>query len=58
VFKNGRVYEGTFENDHIVEFPAFDMDGTTTPDMTKIRTRTPLLSGIVTVILALFSAVI
>ena len=45
MFKNGRVYEGTFENDHIVEFPAFDMDGTTTPDITKIRTRTPLPSG-------------
>jgi len=45
VFKNGRIYEGTFENDHILEFPTFDMDGVTTPDITKIRTRTPLPSG-------------
>jgi len=45
VFKNGRIYEGTFDNDRIVEFPAFDMDGITTPDITKIQTRTPLPSG-------------
>jgi len=29
-----------------VEFPAFDMDGITSPDITKIRTRTPLPSGV------------
>jgi len=45
VFKNGRIYEGTFDNDRIVEFPAFDMDGITTPDISKIQTRTPLPSG-------------
>jgi len=45
VFKNGRVYEGMFDKDHIVEFPNFEMDGLVTPDLTKIRTRTPLPSG-------------
>jgi len=45
VFKNGRIYEGTFDNDRIVEFPAFDVDGFTTPDISKIQTRTPLPSG-------------
>ena len=46
IFKNGRVYEGTFEKDHIVEFPSFTMDSVSTPDLTLIRTRTPLPSGI------------
>ncbi|XP_052066462.1 radial spoke head 10 homolog B-like [Mytilus californianus] len=41
-FKNGRIYEGMFERDHIVEYPDFTMDGTTTPDISMIRTRTPL----------------
>ena len=44
IFKNGRVYEGVFEKDHILEFPDFQMDGMNTPDMTMIRTRTPLPS--------------
>ncbi|XP_074640296.1 radial spoke head 10 homolog B-like [Tubulanus polymorphus] len=42
IFKNGRVYEGVFERDHIVEYPSFSIDGMNTPDMTLIRTRTPL----------------
>ncbi|XP_052274745.1 radial spoke head 10 homolog B-like isoform X2 [Dreissena polymorpha] len=41
-FKNGRIYEGMFERDHIVEYPEFTMDGTSSPDLTNIRTRTPL----------------
>ena len=45
IFKNGRVYEGVFENDHIMEYPSFAMDGVSTPDVTQIRTRTPLPSG-------------
>jgi len=45
MFKNGRIYEGTFDCDRIVEFPAFDMDGITTPDISQIQTRTPLPSG-------------
>lgn len=36
------MYEGTFDKDHIMEFPEFQMDGVTTPDLTQIRTRTPL----------------
>jgi hypothetical protein len=45
VFKNGRVYEGLFEDDHIVEFPSFEMDALATPDLSRIRTRTPLPYG-------------
>lgn len=45
VFKNGRTYEGMFENDRIVEFPQFEMDGRVTPDISQIRTRTPLPSA-------------
>lgn len=45
LFKNGRIYEGMFEHDHIVEYPDFRMNGTTTPDISGIRTRTPLPSG-------------
>lgn len=44
IFKNGRVYEGTFQDDHIVEYPEFEMDGRVTPDLSMIRTRTPLPS--------------
>ncbi len=45
IFKNGRVYEGQFENDHIEEFPGFTAEGVSTPDISQIRTRTPLPSG-------------
>ena len=45
VFKNGRIYEGIFKDDHIDEYPDFEMDGMNTPDMTNIKTRTPLPSG-------------
>lgn len=44
VFKNGRVYEGIFENDHIMEYPTFNAECASTPDITAIRTRTPLPS--------------
>lgn len=49
MFKNGRIYEGMFEQDHIVEYPDFSMDGTATPDISGIRTRTPLPSDNVSV---------
>ncbi|KAL8580369.1 hypothetical protein ACOMHN_037468 [Nucella lapillus] len=49
MFKNGRVYEGMFEHDHIVEYPEFNIDGATTPDLEGIRTRTPLPSDNVSV---------
>ncbi len=45
IFKNGRVYEGMFESDHILEFPNFNCEGVSTPDLSQIRTRTPLPSG-------------
>ncbi|XP_059162834.1 radial spoke head 10 homolog B-like [Physella acuta] len=41
-FKNGRIYEGVFEKDHIIEYPDFTIDGMTSPDLSQIRTRTPL----------------
>ncbi|XP_015215792.2 radial spoke head 10 homolog B isoform X1 [Lepisosteus oculatus] len=41
VFKNGRVFEGEFVDDHMAEFPGFSMDGTSTPDLSGIRTHTP-----------------
>ena len=44
-FKNGRIYEGMFERDHIVEYPNFTMDGSTTPDITQLRTQTPVPGG-------------
>jgi len=44
-FKNGRIYEGMFERDHIVEYPEFTMDGSSSPDLSHIRTRTPLPMG-------------
>jgi len=44
-FKNGRYYEGQFDSDHIKEYPNFGMDGTSTPDITGLRTCTPLPMG-------------
>ncbi|MBN3311546.1 R10B1 protein, partial [Atractosteus spatula] len=41
IFKNGRVFEGEFVDDHMAEFPGFSMDGTSTPDLSGIRTHTP-----------------
>ncbi|KAI1895983.1 hypothetical protein AGOR_G00090130 [Albula goreensis] len=40
-FKNGRMFEGEFVEDHMAEFPAFSMGGTSTPDLSGIRTCTP-----------------
>nr|XP_014345348.1 PREDICTED: radial spoke head 10 homolog B isoform X2 [Latimeria chalumnae] len=41
-FKNGRIFEGEFTNDHMTEFPGFTIDGMKTPDLSGIRTQTPL----------------
>ncbi|KAK3611960.1 hypothetical protein CHS0354_011618 [Potamilus streckersoni] len=41
-FKNGRIYQGLFEKDHIVEYPDFTIDGMRTPDLSHIRTRSPM----------------
>ena len=38
-FKNGRVFEGQFENDKMVQHPEFTMDGLRTPDIGELRTR-------------------
>lgn len=46
-----------FANDHIVEYPDFTMDGTTTPDISQIRTRTPLPYGVL-ILLNLFELLI
>ncbi|CAK8692787.1 unnamed protein product [Clavelina lepadiformis] len=39
---NGRVFEGQFENDHMVDHPSFKLDGNESPDLTNVRTRTPV----------------
>ena len=39
------MYEGIFDHDHILEYPTFVMDGVNTPDLSQIKTRTPLPSG-------------
>ncbi|XP_067912684.1 radial spoke head 10 homolog B isoform X2 [Heterodontus francisci] len=41
-FKNGRTFEGEFFEDRMVEFPNFSIDGTNTPDLSTIRTQSPL----------------
>lgn len=43
-----------FANDHIVEYPDFTMDGTTTPDISQIRTRTPLPYGVLILVELIF----
>ncbi|KAJ1096850.1 hypothetical protein NDU88_001981 [Pleurodeles waltl] len=43
-FKNGRTYEGEFQNDVIAEFPHFQMDRINTPDLSGIRTQSPVAS--------------
>lgn len=44
-FKNGRIFDGIFVDDRMAEYPQFTMDGTNTPDMSGIRTRTPDPAG-------------
>ncbi|KAJ7984684.1 hypothetical protein DPEC_G00357310, partial [Dallia pectoralis] len=38
IFKNGQIFEGEFVNDHMAEFPAFRLNGSNTPDLSRIRT--------------------
>lgn len=47
-----------FANDHIVEYPDFTMDGTTTPDISQIRTRTPLPYGVLILVELIFELLI
>uniref|UniRef100_A0A8C4TD23 Radial spoke head 10 homolog B n=1 Tax=Erpetoichthys calabaricus TaxID=27687 RepID=A0A8C4TD23_ERPCA len=42
VFKNGRLFEGEFVEDRMVEFPNFSIDGINTPDISGIRTSSPV----------------
>ncbi|PIK56756.1 putative radial spoke head 10-like B [Apostichopus japonicus] len=44
-FKNGRIFEGIFVEDRMADYPEFVMDGTVTPDISEIRTRTPDPAG-------------
>lgn len=44
-FKNGRIFEGIFVEDRMADYPEFAMDGTVTPDISEIRTRTPDPAG-------------
>nr|XP_054772682.1 LOW QUALITY PROTEIN: radial spoke head 10 homolog B-like [Lytechinus pictus] len=44
-FKNGRIFDGIFVDDRMAEYPQFTMDGTNTPDLSGIRTRTPDPAG-------------
>lgn len=41
VFKNGRIYEGIFEYDHMVEHPDLVLERLSTPEFSKVRTRSP-----------------
>ncbi|KAL2078190.1 hypothetical protein ACEWY4_025875 [Coilia grayii] len=41
-FKNGRIFEGEFIDDRMAEFPSFCIDGFKTPDLSGIRTHTPI----------------
>ncbi|XP_059834983.1 radial spoke head 10 homolog B isoform X5 [Hypanus sabinus] len=45
VFKNGRTYEGEFLEDRMAEFPNFSIDGMNTPDLSTIRTQSPVETG-------------
>ncbi|EDO30644.1 predicted protein, partial [Nematostella vectensis] len=46
IFKNGQVFEGTFEQDHMLDFPDFYPSGMTTPDIASagipLRPSTPM----------------
>ncbi|KAM3917863.1 radial spoke head 10 homolog B [Leptodactylus fuscus] len=53
IFKNGRIYIGEFVEDQIAEYPNFKYDRVNTPDLSGIRTHSPvcgerssLISGI------------
>uniref|UniRef100_A0A670KFP9 Radial spoke head 10 homolog B n=1 Tax=Podarcis muralis TaxID=64176 RepID=A0A670KFP9_PODMU len=44
VFKNGRVYEGEFIDDHMAEYPSFQIDIMNNQDLSGIRTTSPFES--------------
>ncbi|XP_069762241.1 radial spoke head 10 homolog B isoform X3 [Narcine bancroftii] len=45
IFKNGRTFEGEFLEDRMAEFPNFSIDGMNTPDLSAVRTQSPLEAG-------------
>eukprot|EP00062_Callorhinchus_milii_P008970 gi/632952277/ref/XP_007891763.1/ PREDICTED: radial spoke head 10 homolog B isoform X2 [Callorhinchus milii] len=51
IFKNGLIFDGEFSQDRMVEFPSFWMDGISTPDLSEIRTHSPLETGGIAAIL-------
>ncbi|XP_032896456.1 radial spoke head 10 homolog B2-like isoform X2 [Amblyraja radiata] len=42
LFKNGRTFEGEFLEDRMAEFPNFSIEGMNTPDLSTIRTESPV----------------
>ncbi|KAM4698695.1 radial spoke head 10 homolog B [Rhinophrynus dorsalis] len=42
VFKNGQIYIGEFVEDQIAEYPNFKYDRVNTPDLSGLRTRSPI----------------
>ncbi|KAG9476890.1 hypothetical protein GDO78_002343 [Eleutherodactylus coqui] len=42
IFKNGRIYMGEFMEDQIAEYPNFKYDRVSTPDLSGIRTQSPV----------------
>lgn len=45
MFKNGRVYEGEFIDDHMAEYPSFQIDIMNNQDLSGIRTTSPFGTG-------------
>ncbi|XP_032896455.1 radial spoke head 10 homolog B-like isoform X1 [Amblyraja radiata] len=45
LFKNGRTFEGEFLEDRMAEFPNFSIEGMNTPDLSTIRTESPVQTG-------------
>ncbi|XP_056392006.1 radial spoke head 10 homolog B [Hyla sarda] len=48
IFKNGRIYIGDFVEDQIAEYPNFKYDRVNTPDLSGIRTQSPICGEIST----------
>ncbi|XP_044160428.1 radial spoke head 10 homolog B-like [Bufo gargarizans] len=42
IFKNGKIYIGEFVEDQIAEYPNFKYDRVNTPDLSGIRTQSPI----------------
>ncbi|XP_062444682.1 radial spoke head 10 homolog B-like isoform X1 [Rhea pennata] len=53
VFKNGHVYEGEFVDDHIAEYPAFQVNASNVQDMNSICTQSLLGTETIRMVLGL-----